>query len=463
MSTSINLRRIERRRVAIWGYGREGQAALLALRRLFPHKPLGLFVSEAEAEAWDFSVDPLLQVHVGAPTAGALSQYQYVIKSPGISPYDPRIEWAEFRGTRFISGSAIWFAEHARDHTLVVTGTKGKSTTASLIAHLLRAAGVRTALVGNIGAPLIEFLEPEPPPEWWVIELSSYQTRDFGGVPAVAVVLNLSPEHLDWHGDVERYYSDKLKVLAGGKADMAVLNAADPELMRRTAALQHRLLFNDPGGWHARGTIIHRGDEPILDLGTTRLSGAHNASNVCAALAAIEASGHDARSLARHVQSFRPLPHRLQRLGTRGGIEYINDSIATTPAATLAALASLSGRPVTLLVGGYDRGVPWDEFAARVQEQPPQAIVTIGAHGERIAALLAGPTGAAPVRVERAVDLADALERARALTPAGGTILLSPGAPSFNEFRDYAERGRRFAELAGFDPAAIGDIEGLGL
>ncbi|HEY0178796.1 MAG TPA: cyanophycin synthetase, partial [Dokdonella sp.] len=164
---------------------------------------------------------------------------------------------------------------------------------------------------------------------------------------------------------------------------------------------------------------------------------------------------------APSIATFRPLPHRLQTLGERDGITWIDDSIATTPQATLEAIASVGARPLCVLVGGFERGLDWHAFAERVRAEPPRAIVTMGANGARIHALLAA--GERAYRLETATTLADAVAAARAATPRGGVVLLSPGAPSFDQFKDYAERGRAFARLAGFDADAIGTVDGLGI
>jgi UDP-N-acetylmuramoylalanine-D-glutamate ligase len=207
---------------------------------------------------------------------------------------------------------------------------------------------------------------------------------------------------------------------------------------------------------------ICRGADRVLALSALPLPGLHNAQNVCAALAAIDATGLDAELLAAHAATFKPLPHRLQTLGTRDRIDYVNDSIATTPYATIEALLSLAGRATTVVIGGFDRGVSWNAFVEHVTRHPPHAIVTMGANGAAIAAALSA-IAAPGFALSSAASLADAVARAQALTPPGGTILLSPGAPSFDQFRDYAERGREFARLAGFDPAAIAQIEGMGI
>lgn len=459
----MNFERISRRKTAIWGFGAEGQAALAALRRLFPEKPLGLIVTESEAARWDFSTDPLLTVHTDEPSSGLLAQYQVVIKSPGISAYHPAIEWANFRGSRIVSGTHLWFDVHADDRIIAITGTKGKSTVSALVAHLLRAGGLRIGLGGNIGLPLLELLEPEPPPDCWVVELSSFQTSDLGdAVPTVAVILNLSPEHLDWHGTVEQYYQDKLAILCDGEVEVAVLNGADAELMARTQGLPRRVLFNHGAGWHVEDGWIMDGSIRVLAVADVPLLGAHNLANVCAALATVEAAGYDARALAAAVASFRPLPHRLQVLGERDGIRYVNDSIATTPAATVEALRALAPAPTAVLIGGFDRGIDWTPFAGPIAAMAPHAVIGMGEHGEKLVGLLQSH-GLEASRLHSRPDLVAAITHASVLLGGAGTVLLSPGAPSFDAFRDYRERGERFAERAGFDPTELGQIEGLGI
>jgi UDP-N-acetylmuramoylalanine--D-glutamate ligase len=199
-----------------------------------------------------------------------------------------------------------------------------------------------------------------------------------------------------------------------------------------------------------------------MDTAALPLPGRHNRINLCAALAAIEALGLDAAPLAAHAASFRPLPHRLQSLGVRDGVEWVNDSISTTPHASLAALAMFRGRPVALLAGGHDRGLDWHGFAEAMREGAPAAIVTMGQNGPRIHALLAPVAAERGFLLQAADDLGHAVRLARAALPPGGVVLLSPGAPSFGAYRDYTERGRHFARLAGFDPEAISAIPGLG-
>ncbi|MFP7722014.1 UDP-N-acetylmuramoyl-L-alanine--D-glutamate ligase [Lysobacter sp. A3-1-A15] len=470
----MRISQLDGQRVALWGWGREGRAAYRAIRRALPALPLTLLCGPDEVEDARALGDPRLVIDTDAGP-DRLAAFDWVIKSPGISPYRPDAVAAARRGTRFIGGTALWFAEHAGPdgiaaRTVCVTGTKGKSTTTALLAHLLRSGGHVTALAGNIGLPLLE-LPDHPVPEAWAIELSSYQTGDVadsGARPDIAVVTNIFPEHLDWHGSQARYVHDKLRLVTDARPRIAVLNAQDP-----TVAALGRAIQADPGsatvvhwygqadGWHLEGDALRRGELEVMDTAALPLPGRHNRGNLCAVLAAIEALGHDAVALAPRAASFQPLPHRLHVLGERDGLTYVNDSISTTPFATLAALACFRDRPVALLVGGHDRGLDWSEFARAMASCAPAAIVTMGANGPLIHARLQEAGGA--FALGAGDDLADAVATARAVLPEGGVVLLSPGAPSFGPYRDYVARGRHFAALAGFDPEAISTIPGLGI
>lgn len=466
----MRISQLEGHRVALWGWGREGRAAHGAIRTRLPELPLTLFCSPAEADDAAGLGDAQLRIAT-AVDADALAAFEIVVKSPGISPRKPEALAAAARGTRFIGGTALWFAEHAgvdglAARTLCVTGTKGKSTTTSLLAHLLRAAGHRTALAGNIGLPLLEVLAPQPVPEYWAIELSSYQTGDVaasGARPDVAVVLNLFPEHLDWHGSQARYVEDKLALVTGAHPRVAVLNAADPVLAALALPCSEIRWFNTPRGWHLRGDDLYRGEQRVMDTTSVPVPGRHNRSNLCAVLTALEAVGIDGVAVAHAARDFRPLPNRLQTLGEHDGYTYVNDSISTTPHASLAALECFAGRPIALLIGGHDRGLDWAGFAERMATDAPGVIVTMGANGPRIHALLAPLAAAGRFVLLAAESLPDAMAQARAHLPAPGVILLSPGAPSYGPYRDYVARGRHFAELAGFDPALISAIPGIGI
>jgi UDP-N-acetylmuramoyl-L-alanine---L-glutamate ligase len=441
------------RRVAVWGFGREGRAALNALARHLPGQAVDLYCAADEVEAAT-SAFPAVAVHGLAPDADTLGAYDVVIKSPGISAYKPELLDAQARGTRFTSGTALWFATHPDARTIAVTGTKGKSTTSALIAHLARSLGVRTALAGNIGLPMLEL--DDAVADLWVIELSSFQTGEASDV-SLGVVTSLYEEHLDWHGSRERYVDDKLKLLAASQH--VLVNAAQPALLARAAKHPSLHTFGDPAHWHVAEGWIRRGAEDVIRAEQVSAPGLHNAVNACAALAALEIMGLDARAAATALSTFVPLPHRLQPLGTRDGMQWINDSISTTPLASLAALETVGSARAALIVGGHDRGLDWTPFVEAMRLHAPEAIICQGRNGPRIADAL---EAAGIPDVYRALDLAAAVGAARDALRGDGVVVLSPGAPSFDQFRDYAERGKRFAELAGFE-ADSAHIVGLGV
>jgi len=464
---------LEGSRVAVWGYGREGRAALHALQRALPDQRFSLICSADEAAAAQAEFADSVRVLPGAPSVETLVGFDWIVKSPGISPYRSPAPEALAAGVRFTSGTALWFGQWrvrpSRPPLICITGSKGKSTTTALVAHLLRASGRAVALAGNIGLPLLE-LEPTTAIDVYVVELSSYQTGEAQS-PDVAVLLNLYPEHLDWHGSEQRYFDDKCALISHARPRLAVLNIEDARLRERFASLENAQWFGQARGWHVSVhegcEWICRGEQRVLAAAELPLPGAHNARNLCAALAAIEALGVDAAPMAAHARSFRALPHRLQPLGERGGRLYVNDSISTTPYASLAALAHYRDRRVAILVGGFDRGLDWSAFVEGVRAAPPVAIVCTGDNGPRIAdALRAAELPGCLIAEAAQLDSALAAAEAALDAQAGqdrGVVLLSPGAPSFGPFRDYAERGRRFAELAGFAAEDLGSIDGLGV
>lgn len=448
---------LEGRHVAIWGFGREGRAVLAAWRRHLPDRGVTLFCRETEVKTLADRTG--IEVRTAAPDTQALAGFDVVIKSPGISIYKPEILAARERGTVFTSGTALWFGENPDARVIGITGTKGKSTTAALTAHLARNAGVRTALAGNIGLPLLDLDGHKA--DLWVIELSSFQTGE-AGLLEVGVITCLYEEHLDWHGSRERYVADKLKL-----ADVSrtlIVNATQPQLLQRTALHPRRVPFGTPDGWHI-ATNQH-GEESLSDgrehffrVDELTLAGHHNALNACAALAALQQAGVDISRALPGLATFQPLPHRLQHLGDHDQFHWINDSISTTPEATLAALESLSGRRITLIVGGYDRGLNWSGFVETVARYPSLRVITQGANGARIAATMR-EAGRDDMLYET-TTLAEALKLARTISQPDDAIVLSPGAPSFDQFSSYAERGNVFARLAHGAPAAT--IPGLGI
>ena len=380
-----------------------------------------------------------------------------VIRSPGISRYREDAE-SVARATRVTTGTNLWFAEHAGDMVIAVTGSKGKSTTSSLIAHLAQAAGLRTVLAGNIGVPLLSVLHPEPIPDLWVVELSSQQIADMDMSPRIGVLLNLYREHVDWHGSVERYVEDKLNLFAHGEETVAVLNREDKMTRAYTRGLRRPVWFADPDGYHTDGRSLLWGDERLIDAQRLQLLGRHNLVNACAALAALDQAGVDARAQVEALPAFHPLRHRLEPVGDVDGVGFIDDSISTIPESAVAALDAMYGAETVLIAGGFDRGQDHAPLVRRVRHAANVlAVVALPPSGWRLAADLQAQDGSPPV--VHASDLSDAVRLACQCTRPGSVVLLSPAAPSYGAFRDFEERGDAFralvAELGG---APVGGV-----
>ena len=435
------------RRVGVWGAGREGLAAHRVLRAQDPEREVVVYTDRPvpTGEREPFGEGALFAD--GAAGFGELERCEVVVRSPGVSRYRPEVERLAAAGVELTTGTNLWFAEHGDERIVAVTGTKGKSTTTSLIAHLLNESGVRATLGGNVGHPLLDRLGADPPPDVWVLELSSFQAADLERGPSVGVLLNIHPEHLDWHGTPERYLADKLNMLTRRPGTVAVLNRADPRVEPLAEQLPLVRWFGDEVGLHAdeRGGI-RRGADLLYEPGTLRLRGVHNALNACAALTAVAELGLDPAGLAGPLGSFEPLPHRLEPVGTHDGRTFVNDSISTTPAAAIAALNALAGSPIALIAGGYDRGQDYTALARRIVEAGVEVLVGLPDNGKRIVAEVEA-IGGGP-RTALAADVDEAVRLAAAGVPPGGTVVLSPAAPSFVQFRNFEERGAAFARAA---------------
>ncbi len=437
------------RKVGILGLGREGQAAREYLRSIVPELELTLISESPPEQVFAAQLGQKDRLITGPLSRARLEQFDLLIRSPGISPYRQSIQAASKAGVEITTPSNLWFAAHPGEKTICVSGTKGKSTTSALIAHALRSCAYRVSLAGNIGRPLLSCNHKDV--DWWVIELSSFQLTDLDAKPVVAVMLNLSEDHLDWHGSEQVYRRDKLRLVELAGDSPVIVNAADPVLVDALSARTNITWFNSTPGIHVEGCSILDGEKVLPLRVPEELPGAHNLANIAAALTVLKVIGADVLTAARGIASFQGLPHRLQWVGERDGIHFVNDSIASSPVATAAALEAMSARPVTLIVGGLDRGLDWTPYMGAFESAMPQAVIAIPDNGPGIIKTLQNAGLQAELGFHQTASLAEAVELAEKITMSGGVLLLSPGAPSFCQFADYRDRGRQFARLCGFE------------
>lgn len=427
--------------VAIWGFGREGQAAYRRCREVG--------VTPVVAEP-DLAAPPDYDALSGEDGIHALLEAEIVIKSPGVPVTHPLYAQLRGQGTLITSVTDLWLSENA-DRTIAITGTKGKSTTSALIHHLLGRLGSRSALLGNIGSPVLD--EPQPPADIVVLEVSSYQAQSLTTSPRWAVVTSLFPEHLTWHGSEDAYYNDKLHLIDGGPE--WVLSAPAPDLLAR---LEQRLpatselLTLGPATVHVEAADVVWPGGHRISASALPLVGTHNAGNIALAINAVgrllnldlDAS---ADRLADALTTFQPLAHRLETVPSDDGRRWIDDGLATAPAAVVASIEALASDSLCVIVGGADRGLDFAPLLDFLRaDGTGLQVVLIGAAGRRIADQLEDDRVAASWHVED--SFASAACWAHSAENPARTVLLSPGAPSQDEYRDYVERAEAFRRIA---------------
>jgi len=440
---------LESARVAILGAGREGQAVWRQIRRRFPDKKISMFAESAIDDGFTKGLDPVVdEYQVGPIDVQNLRQFDVIVRSAGISPYREELQALRRLGVEFTTASNLWFAENPDAKTICISGTKGKSTTAALVAHLLDKAGVKTCLAGNIGRPMLDC--DSNGVDWWVIELSSYQISDLVAEPDVAVILNLSDEHIDWHGNSARYREDKLRLAELAHGGHLIVNMDDSLLVESIKQGPRVSWFNQRDGWQATGGGVI-GNDGCFVSAPESLPGEHNSQNLAAALTVVDFLGLEIPELEKALSSFTGLPHRLQFLGEKAGVRYIDDSISTTPVSVVAALNTCGCDGVVLLLGGMDRGLDWNVFSSSLVGRPPYAIITLPDNGGKISDCLHRAGVKPPGGLHSASGLKSAVALAKTLVPENGCVLLSPGAPSFPHFRDFEDRGDQFAAYAGIE------------
>jgi UDP-N-acetylmuramoylalanine--D-glutamate ligase len=378
-----------------------------------------------------------------------------VVKSPGVPREAPVIAAALERGIEVVGELELaWRALPNR--FLAVTGTNGKTTTVQLLGHVYRGAGEPVALAGNVGTALSELVGEVEPDATIVCECSSFQLEDTSHfAPECAVFLNLAPDHLDRHADLQAYLAAKLRIFANqGNDDAAVYNADDPFAAGADlGGCGRRVAFCRGAGPDcevalAQGTIFHDG-EPLIEAAELGLFGEHNVANAMAAAAAALSMGLPREAVREGLRSFAGVPHRLEPVAEIGGVRFVNDSKATNVASATVGLRAFQGG-VHAILGGSEKDEPFAALLGPIRERCA-ACYLIGASAERLATELA-PAIAAGVELHRCADLADAVRRAAAAASPGQTVLLSPACASFDAFENFERRGERFREI----------VEGLG-
>lgn len=370
-----------------------------------------------------------------------------IVANPAVPRSSPYLKIAESAGVPITSEICL-FVERCPAPIIGITGSSGKTTTTSLIGEMLKQKDKRTRIGGNIGGSLLDELDTLHADVPIVLELSSFQLDRLGDLPwspQIAVITNFAPNHIDVHGSLQAYRKAKRQiVMHQTKSDWTIVNGEDAEVSRWAGAGQ-RIVFaiEGEGDVFVRGGKIQHaiGGETrtICSADTISLRGRHNLGNALAATGAAIISGVSEKKIADVLQTFQGVPHRLEQVAEVNGILYVNDSIATSPDRTRTALMAFD-RPIVLIAGGYDKGIAFDDMEVAIEERVAHLIV-MGETGDAIAATAKGKTN-----IHRVENLEEAMDCATGLAQFGDVVLLSPASASYDQFRNFEERGQRFRE-----------------
>jgi len=438
----MNLESLGKTRVLILGFGKEGIDSFKLLRKLFPKKIIEVAdkrpFNKLDGEAKRLlESDERKELYLGETYLDDLGRYDFILKSPGVPFYLSELEEARGEGVEITSQTEI-FLDNCPGLVIGVTGTKGKSTTASLINAILRRSMLKTHLVGNIGKPALSLLSQATEEDIYVYEMSSHQLSTLKQSPTIAVFLNIFAEHLDYYVDFEQYVQAKSNIANyQDESDYLIYNGNDI-LVEEVASgsKAEKIDFNNID----LDNIISREEIP--------LKGDFNRENIKAAVAVARIFKIPDEKIKEAISKFRPLPHRLEFIGEFKGIEFYNDALSTIPEATIAAMKTLGDNVETIILGGHEREQRFDELAELVLESNIRNVILFPTTGERIWKIMElinqqKKIGKMPnsFPVE---NMEDAVRIAYENTDEGKICLLSTASPSFSIFKDYKEKGELF-------------------
>jgi len=422
-------------KIAIVGFGIEGQASYDYYKKQNYTEEIVVYDENA-----DTKVPKKIKAVLGAGVLDKIPEDFVVIRTSGLDK------------NRITSGGKMWtatneFFAQCPAQIIGVTGSKGKGTTASFIAGILRAGGIKVHLLGNIGVPALEILPRIKPQDVVVFELSSFQLWDIAYSPHIAVITNVEPDHLDVHSGYDDYTKAKANIVAQQKLDdMVVYNQLDKAVQAMVkSCVGRKLPFPSLKFAHSKQGVFYYGKSRICPTSTVKLPGYHNLLNAMAAInATYELVGGDKAAIAKGLGSFNGLPHRLRLVRTVAGVSYYDDSIATTPGSAIAAINSFGG-PKILILGGSDKGADYRELARQIADKKKRvkAVVAIGENRDKILAEL-GRVKYKNIHVVESKKMDDIVAMAASVASAGDVVIMTPATASFDMFKSYSDRGEKF-------------------
>ncbi len=422
-------------KVAIAGYGQEGEASYIYW------KQLGAEIEIFDEVAPSRKVPESIKTHFEVGAFSHMQNFDLIIRTPSLNP------------VKIKSESKIWsatneFFNKCPAPIVGVTGTKGKGTTASLIAEILRADGKTIHLVGNIGTPALSELSTIKSEDIVVFELSSFQLWDLQKSPQVAVVLMIEPDHLDVHSSLEEYVFAKSHIAFYQTGEDCIIYHPQNSISAKIAAHSpaKKIRYKSPEGAHIVGDSIAIDGKSICSISEVGLLGEHNHENICAAVTAAWQFTNNVAAIKSAITSFKGLPHRLQIVAKVNKITYVDDSYSSAPGATIAAIASFT-QPEVLICGGYSRDLDFTQLAQKISEQQNiKKVVLIGQTKQKIARALEEQNFTNFI-ISDAKGMHEIVAAASQIASEGDVVLLSPGCPSFDMFKNFEDRGQQFQQI----------------
>ena len=445
---------LKNKRVLVVGLGKSGIAAARFLKArgaqvtVSDIRPAGL-ISELPA-----LLDAGIMVETGSHGLLTFRRQDLIVVSPGVPSNTPELTTVRAIGIPII-GEMELGSEFLQGQIVAITGSNGKTTTTTLVGEILKASGKPTLVGGNIGRPVVDMVAESTPESWSVLEVSSFQLETIQTFhPRIAVVLNITPDHLDRHGSFEAYAGAKSRITENQTVDdFLILNAEDEPTKLVAAKTKAQIYWFSPRRQVKQGAFAHGesilfrakegGDiEPIMPVAEIPLAGAHNVENVLAAVCAARLAGVDAKTIREAVAAFHAVEHRLEFVRELNGVRWFNDSKATNVDATAKAIEAFPGG-IWLILGGKDKDSDYSTLSPLLRARV-KAVITIGSAAEKIESHLAGV-----VKIERAGTMERAVAWAQKKARSGDVVLLAPACSSFDQFENYEHRGRVFKQLVG--------------
>ncbi len=442
------LRNLNKKKLLILGFGREGQSTLRFLRKYFPAKEITIF-----DQSDIYTQDKNVILKTGSNYLDGILEYDVIFKSPGITYKFPQIKEA-YRLGKIYSQTRLFF-DLCKGKIVGVTGTKGKSTTTTLIHEIIKNSGKKCILLGNIGKPCLDYLDKSLGRKLiFAFELSCHQLYDLDKSPDIAVFLNIFREHLDYYENFTNYFKSKSNITNyQTKFNYFIYNVNFPKINKlaeftKAKALGFSIQKNKKSRCFCEDGFVFYFDKKIEEVIAIReipLRGTHNLNNVMAAILVGKSLGINTKSIRNAIINFHPLEHRLQKVGKYRGIEFYDDTLATIPEATMAAIDSFKSQVGTLILGGVDRGQNFRKLGAMILNEKIENVVLFPNTGEKI--WLSVKSQASKQKLPHKIsvtNMEDAVKACFKFTPKGKIALLSSASPSFNIFKSYEEKSALF-------------------